>query len=58
MRVRWHTEGNWDGAQASQTYAAFRSVVGTAQANGRSVLNELRQALAEALPSAVVKQPR
>jgi len=28
------------------TYAAFRSVVSTAKANGRSILNDLRQALA------------
>ncbi len=30
----------------ADTYAAFRSVVSTAKANGRSVLNDLRQALA------------
>ncbi len=30
----------------ANTYAAFRSVVSTAKANGRSVLNDLRQALA------------
>jgi transposase len=32
----------------AQTYAAFRSVVSTAKANGRSVLNEIRAALATA----------
>jgi transposase len=30
----------------AQTYAAFRSVVSTAKANGRSVLTELRGVLA------------
>ena len=30
----------------ADTYAAFRSVVSTAKANSRSVLNDLRQALA------------
>ncbi len=41
----------------ADTYAAFRSLVGTAKANGRSVLNELRQALAAISPDTVAKQP-
>ena len=35
----------------ADTYAAFRSVVSTAKANGRSVLNDLRQALATTSPN-------
>ncbi len=41
----------------ADTYAAFRSVVSTAKANRRSVLNDLRQALAETSPHTVVTQP-
>ena len=37
----------------ADTYAAFRSVVSTAKANGRSVLNDLRQALATTSPNKV-----
>ena len=40
----------------AQTYAAFRSVVSTAKANSRSVLNDLRQALAIS-PSKAKTQP-
>ena len=35
----------------ADTYAAFRSVVSTAKANGRSVLNDLRQALTTTSPN-------
>ena len=35
----------------ADTYAAFRSVVSTAKANGRAVLNDLRQALATTSPN-------
>jgi len=41
----------------ANTYAAFRSVVSTAKANGRSVLNDLRQALATTSPKKVATQP-
>ena len=41
----------------ADTYAAFRSVVSTAKANRRSVLNDLRQALAATLPRTAVTQP-
>ena len=37
----------------ADTYAAFRSVVSTAKANSRSVLNDLRQALATTSPDKV-----
>ena len=40
----------------AQTYAAFRSVVSTAKANQRSILNDLRSALA-ATPSIAISQP-
>ena len=40
----------------ADTYAAFRSVVSTAKANGRSVLNDLRQALATS-PNKAETQP-
>jgi transposase len=39
------------------TYAAFRSVVSTAKANGRSTLGDLRTTLALALPDGGVSQP-
>ena len=39
------------------THAAFRSVVSTAKANGGSVLNDLRQALATTSPNKVATQP-
>ena len=42
----------------ADTYAAFRSVVSTAKTNGRSVLNDLRQALAATLPDTAATQPR
>lgn len=42
----------------ADTYAAFRSVVSTAKANGRSVLNDLRQALATTSPNKGATQPR
>ena len=38
-------------------HAAFRSVVSTAKANGGSVLNDLRQALATTSPNKVATQP-
>ena len=41
----------------AHTYAAFRSVVSTAKANGRSVLQDLRRALATASPNKVATQP-
>jgi len=41
----------------ADTYATFRSVVSTAKANRRSVLNALRQALAATSPHTVVTQP-
>lgn len=41
----------------ADTYAAFRSVVSTAKANRRSVLNDLRQAMAATLPRTAVTQP-
>ena len=41
----------------ADTYAAFRSVVSTAKANGRSVLNDLRQALATTSPDKVATRP-
>lgn len=41
----------------ADTYAAFRSVVSTAKANGRSVLHDLRQALAATSPHAAIPQP-
>jgi len=41
----------------ADTYAAFRSVVSTAKANGRSVLNDLRQALATISPNEATAQP-
>ncbi len=41
----------------AQTYAAFRSVVSTAKVNGRSVLGDLRNALATASTSNTVAQP-
>ena len=41
----------------ADTYAAFRSVVSTAKANGRSVLNDLRQALATTSPNKVATRP-
>ena len=41
----------------ADTYAAFRSVVSTAKANGRSVLNDLRQALATTSPNKGATQP-
>ena len=42
----------------ADTYAAFRSVVSTAKANSRSVLNDLRQALATTSPNKGATQPR
>jgi len=42
----------------ADTYAALRSIVSTAKADGRSVLNDLRQALAIASPNKPVTQPR
>jgi len=41
----------------AQTYAAFRSVVSTAKANRRSVLNDLRNALVAAPSSNAIAQP-
>lgn len=41
----------------ADTYAAFRSVVSTAKANSRSVLNDLRQALATTSPNKGATQP-
>jgi transposase len=41
----------------AQTYAAFRSVVSTAKANQRAVLNELRRALAMHAETEVLGQP-
>jgi len=41
----------------AHTYAAFRSVVSTAKANRRSVLLDLRQALATTSPDKVATQP-
>ena len=41
----------------AHTYAAFRSVVSTAKANGRSVLLDLRQALAATSPNKAATQP-
>ena len=41
----------------AETYAAFRSVVSTAKANGRSTLGDLRTTLAVALPDGGVGQP-
>lgn len=41
----------------ADTYAAFRSVVSTAKANSRSVLNDLRQALATTSPNKATTQP-
>jgi transposase len=41
----------------ADTYAAFRSVVSTAKANRRSVLLDLRQALAATSPHTAVTQP-
>ena len=41
----------------ADTYAAFRSVVITAKANGRSTLGDLRATLAVALPDGSVSQP-
>jgi transposase len=41
----------------ADTYAAFRSVVSTAKANGRSVLNDLRQALATTSPNKAATRP-
>ena len=41
----------------AHTYAAFRSVVSTAKANRRSVLHDLRQALAAASPDTAITQP-
>ena len=41
----------------ADTYAAFRSVVSTAKANGRSTLGDLRTTLAVALPAGGVGQP-
>ena len=41
----------------ADTYAAFRSVVSTAKANSRSVLNDLRQALATTSPNKAATQP-
>jgi len=43
---------------SADTYAAFRSVVSTAKANRRTVLNDLRQALAATLPRTAVTQLR
>jgi len=41
----------------ADTYAAFRSVVSTAKASGRAVLNDLRQALATTTSNNAVAQP-
>jgi transposase len=41
----------------AQTYAAFRSVVSTAKANNRSVLNDLRRVLATASSSQPMAWP-
>jgi transposase len=41
----------------ADTYAAFRSVVSTAKANGRSTLGDLHRTLAVALPGGSVGQP-
>jgi len=41
----------------ADTYAAFRSVVSTAKANGRAVLNDLPQALATTASNNAVAQP-
>ena len=41
----------------ADTYAAFRSVVSTAKANGRSMLLDLRQALAATSPNKAATQP-
>ncbi len=41
----------------ADTYAAFRSVVSTAKANGRSVLNDVSQALATTSVNKVATQP-
>ncbi len=41
----------------ADTYAAFRSVVSSAKANGRSVLHDLRQALAAVLPGKAYIRP-
>ena len=41
----------------ADTYAAFRSVVSTAKANGRSVLQDLRQALAATSRDTAIPQP-
>jgi transposase len=41
----------------AQTYAAFRSVVSTAKANGHSVLGDLRRALATPTETDVITQP-
>jgi len=41
----------------ADTYAAFRSVVGTAKATGRAVLNDLPQALVAISPDTAAKQP-
>ena len=40
-----------------QTYAAFRSVVSTAKVNGRSILGDLRNALAALSASDPIEQP-
>jgi hypothetical protein len=41
----------------AQTYAAFRSVVSTAKANGHSVLGDLRRDLATPTKTDVITQP-
>ncbi len=41
----------------ADTYAAFRSVVSTAKANGRSILHHLRPALAATSPNTPVVRP-
>lgn len=41
----------------ADTYAAFRSVVSTANANGQSVLSDLCQALATTSPNMVANRP-
>jgi transposase len=41
----------------AETYAAFRSVVSTAKANRRAVLDALRQALAAAAAAHIASQP-
>ena len=41
----------------AETYAAFRSVVSTAKANRRSVLDDLRKVLATASHSDPITQP-